>query len=59
MKGERKMEELSTLTPEQKEFFKQICLKRIDYLFNYDEVQIEDFKQRAIGLTKQLLKEKE
>ncbi len=53
------MEELSTLTPEQKEFFKQICLKRIDYLFNYDEVQIEDFKQRAIELTKQLLKEKE
>lgn len=53
------MQDLSNLNPEEKELYKQICLKRIDYLFNYDEYQIEDFKEKAISLAKQLLNTKE
>jgi hypothetical protein len=40
---------------EVREFYKQICLRKMDYLVNYDEHQIEDFKKKAINLAEQLL----
>ena len=52
------MEELEKKEPDQqevKDFYKQICLRKMDYLVNYDEYQIEDFKKKALNLAKQLL----
>lgn len=40
---------------EVKEFYKQICLRKMDYLVNYDDHQIEDFKKKAIHLAEILL----
>ena len=40
---------------EVKEFYKQICLRKMDYLVNYDDHQIEDFKKKAIHLAEKLL----
>ena len=40
---------------EVKEFYKQICLRKMDYLVNYDDHQIDDFKKKAIHLAEKLL----
>ena len=48
-------EEQEELTDEVKEFYKQICLRKMDYLVNYDDYQIDQFKIKAIHLAKKLL----
>ena len=40
---------------EVREFYKQICLRKMDYLVNYDDHQIEDFKKKAMHLAEILL----
>lgn len=40
---------------EVREFYKQICLRKMDYLVNYDDHQIEGFKEKAMHLAEILL----
>jgi signal transduction protein with GAF and PtsI domain len=56
MKNEEENQPEYALNPnEVKEFYKQICLRKMDYLVNYDDHQIEDFKKKAIHLAEKLL----